>query len=187
MRIPGLKIWRAFEELDHLTDSECQSLIVRAYLFTTPSHIFLRGLSVVLAAIAATGGIAYLIRDMFKHDNSLFVAIVILAATLTLLICILHLLARDLHLYFLIRKDLRRAHCPKCKQSLIGLPVLQTALHPGTPGDARVRCPECGREWVLMEIGLNIRDLIPFEERVPDAQVGTLRKGSNWKGTRRPR
>ena len=184
MRIPGVKIWRAFEELDHMSDDECLSLIIRAYVQVSPWHFRLRGLLVMLLAIAATSGIGFAIRDMFKHDSMVAIAVVILISSLILSIGVSHLLTRDLQLYYLIRRDLNRARCPKCKQSLIGLPVLQTALHPGTPGDARVRCTECGREWILMEIGLTVRDLIPFEERMLDNRIGTLRRGGNWKGRR---
>ena len=178
MRVPGVKIWRAFEELDHLTDSECQSLIVRVYLQVSPLRMRVFAAISVLIGIAAAVGALYAMYRLGLTKGDQYV---ILVGVLTLIVgvgalSLAFLLLRDLHVYLLIRSDLERSNCRACGQSLIGVPVLRTALHPGTPGDGRVRCPECGREWILLEVGLTDRDLIPFEQRIPSSEIGKLRR-----------
>jgi len=180
MRIPGLKVWRAFSELDHLTDSECIS-VCRRVIVQMPTW---RGrlpwvLGVVPMIIVAILS-AILMRKAGVLTTNLeqvhlwVLAVVIMVMGLAYALGVL--LARDFNLYLLIRRDLRRARCKKCGQSLIGLKVIESAINPNTPGDARVRCPECGRLWVLLEIGLSPRDLIPYEERMADERVGMLKR-----------
>lgn len=180
MRIPGVKVWRAFAELDHLSDSECISICRRVIVEMAPW----RGRLPWLLGIVPLSIAAVLCGSLMQKAGMLtsnlepvsFWAVGVAVAVMALAYGLGVLLVRDLNLYLLIRRDLHRVRCRKCQQSLIGLKVIETALHPGTPGDARVRCPECGRMWTLLELGLSPRDLIPYEERAPDQRVGTLKR-----------
>ena len=73
----------------------------------------------------------------------------------------------------LIRREMKGPVCPKCKSSLIGLRVETRGTIPD-PAQNRVRCPECGSNWRMLDIGLTPRDLAPPEFGLAGA------------GTRRP-
>lgn len=180
MRVPGIKVWRAFAELDHLTDGECISLCRRVIVEMEPW----RGRVPWLAGMCTMLLVSIAVGVLLHRANALTIdlekiapwALALIISVLAIAFSIGFIAARDLNLYLLIRRDIRRVRCRKCEQSLVGLKVVETALHPGTPGDARVRCPECGKLWTLLELGLTPRDLIPYEERFPDQRVGKLKR-----------
>lgn len=180
MRFPRVKVWRAFPELDHLGDAECISLCRRVIVGMAPWRgriLWLAGLCSMLASLALTSSLLIRARawqlDIEKINPVVFS---IVLAVSVMAFAVGYIAARDLNLYLLIRGDLHRARCRKCGQSLIGLRVIESAINPNTPGDARVRCPECGKLWTLLEIGLTPRDLIPYEERHLDGRIGTLKR-----------
>jgi hypothetical protein len=182
MRVPGVKVWRAFHELDHLTDGECISVCRRVIAEMEPWRgrvPWVAGAVATLLAAAVVGTILHkagaLTLDLERIAPWALVVIVIILATA---FAAGFVAVRDANLYLLIRRDIQRVRCRKCQQSLVGLKVIETALYPGTPGDARVRCPECGKLWTLLELGLTPRDLIPYEERVADQHVGKLKRSS---------
>lgn len=70
----------------------------------------------------------------------------------------------------LLRREMSGPVCPKCKSSLIGLRVETRGVEPD-PAQNRVRCPECGRNWKMLDIGVTPRDLMPREFGI--AQAGT--------------
>ncbi len=182
MRIPGIRVWRAFSELDHLSDSECIS-ICRRVVVEMPTWRgrlpWVVGIVPLIGSAMLCGVLMHKAGLLTKNfDQIPFWVLGTVVVVVGLSYAFGVLLARDINLYLLIRNDLHRVRCRKCQQSLIGLKVIETALHPGTPGDARVRCPECGRMWTLLELGLSPRDLIPYEERAPDQKVGTLKRPS---------
>jgi hypothetical protein len=94
------------------------------------------------------------------------------------------LLARDVVLLHLLRREVHKARCPGCRQSLMGLPITFRSLGPPEPGDAKVRCPECGRQWVLFDIGLTPQDLVPWEMRGVPKDYGKVRRAGAraWHG-----
>jgi hypothetical protein len=94
--------------------------------------------------------------------------VLVLAATSGLVGGMTLLLSRDLVLYWLLRREIRRADCPECGQSLRGLRV-QSVGSVFDPAQNFVRCTECGRTHKLLELGIAPRDLVPLEQRyVPE-------------------
>ena len=100
--------------------------------------------------------------------------LVLLVATTVLVAGVARLIARDAALWWGIRREVRRSNCPKCGQSLTGLPIRTRGLN-YDPANQFVRCTECGREFCLLDIGVTPRDLVPFEQRGVDARVATLK------------
>ncbi len=121
-------------------------------------------------------------QDRLARSESAQTSALIVGVTVLVLAAALSaLLMRDLVIYLGIKREIFRARCPKCKQSLLGVPV--HAPHSGgqpIPGDAWVRCPECGKRHNLMKIGLTPRELIPFEFREPSPDLA--RKRGDWFG-----
>lgn len=187
LRIPLLKPWRAFEQLDELSDAECQAVIRDALLNAPP---WLDRVPWILCGhVAAAWGAGWAIADGYfplhryvpiPSDPAL--AIIQLAVTTVIAGALVWFLARDAMLYWCIRRYLARASCPKCHQPLHGLPVQSIGAEPD-PANQFVRCPECGKKIRLLEVGLTPRDLIPLEQRRVDPSFGGKRVASP--GTRR--
>lgn len=68
----------------------------------------------------------------------------------------------------LLRREMTGPVCPKCKSSLIGLRVETRGADPD-PAQNRVRCPECGVNWRMLDVGLTPRDLMPREFDIASA------------------
>lgn len=85
-------------------------------------------------------------------------------------------LANDLTLAREVRREVNRTRCPRCRQSLMGLPIRSRAIGQPDPNDAEVICTECGRLWPLLRLRLSPRDLIPYEQREVPEDVGRRRE-----------
>lgn len=180
MRIPLTKVYRAFPELDRFSDRECERFVTRARrrrlrwmwipMLAMPVAFIAAIAFVVFVASTFEPQIRAINRFADRTFGGAFEAIlgtniwpsdVLMPLTVLLLISVGPWLAfavlRDTILRRLISKRLEIANCTTCDHSLLGLPLL--AEH---PKDA-VRCPECGREMVLDEIGLTPDDLIARE------------------------
>jgi hypothetical protein len=186
MYIPFRKIYRAFDELKHLSDEECEVHLRRARLRPTrlaevPWIVGFAAALVVPGLVAwfieSRSGLASLELDDLLSSATAFVGVPAAAALSGL---IAGLFTRDMVLIHLLRREVHKARCPKCGQSLMGLPIQSRALGPPEPGDAVVRCTECGRKWVLFDIGLTPRDLIPWEMRGVPADYGKVRSRVGW-------
>lgn len=190
MRLARVKVWRAFRELDPIPDEECLRYIRRVRIMMPTWRRLLPVPAGILGAAAWIALCWSIERSVpvlgWIHDRSYYVAAVgasvwiggaVLAAGLA------GLAVRDGLLLLALREEIHRARCPKCKQSFAGLPIRYQSLNPQQPGDARVRCPECGREWVLLDIGLTVRDLVPFEQRAMPSDVAKMRpRRERWGG-----
>jgi hypothetical protein len=168
-----LRPWRAHTELDGLSDTECRELIERKWRRDPPP---LRAITVgaVLAGVAWLPAVFVFaatqtrLRDDPELDQDL----------VTLVLGIVGVVGGGaialLGRWWLVRmvtcrtlrKLLAGATCPRCKQSLIGLPIFDDAIRPEDRSRMRVRCPECGK-WVrLLKYGYGPEDLAPWSERV---------------------
>jgi hypothetical protein len=180
MRLPRAKPWRAFEAFDHIPEEECLRL-VRQMIANLPRWVGLLpwlagalafiGVPVALVVLAqlpsTTGWIPSL--GSTQADG---IALVILGVLSTALAA---LATRDVIILVGLRRMLRKASCPKCGYSLVGVKLTTRGVDPD-PAKTEVKCPECGRRWVLLDIGLTPRDLISWEERAAIEHAGTLRR-----------
>jgi hypothetical protein len=186
--IPFRKVHRAFGELRHLSEEECERHLRRARLRETRLH----HLPWVVGLVCGAGAIglgawsiesAWGLRSLKADDLLASVAAFVgVPAAAVLAGMVGGLLARDFVLLRLLRREVHKARCPKCRQSLLGLPITFRSLGPPEPGDGKVRCPECGRVWVLLDIGLRPTDLVPWDMRAVPADYGKVRRQGSWAG-----
>ncbi len=181
MRLPRSRVYRAFKELDPLSNSECEGLVVRAEV-NHPSLLVLTPLVVMYIALAlwpVAWVVAALLLPLRKYvpllPATLGAQIVLLVVTTAVAAALAYLLTRDACRYLGLRRELRRCHCPRCDQPLVGLPI-KTTGDDGDPAKRFVRCPECGRRHNLLELGLTPRDLIPYEQRAVLPDTAEFRK-----------
>lgn len=176
MRIPGRKIYRAFPELDRFTDEQCVNFlrvislrrwwmrfvasVVWVVTFIVLMFVYFwivdpllnngwldRLDQVVLFQMPGWGAITSADLLVTVVNVGLFFVLPTFVAILT----------RDRMLSRALGRHILGARCPGCKQSLIGLPI-----DPDEAGNGpRTRCPECGRMWVLRDLGLTPADLRP--------------------------
>ena len=169
MRIPRFRVYRAFEELDHLDNYSCEGLVRKAEINHTGLVVtvprFAAACSLLIwpagwiTAAALTGPWAWLavVGGPVTHSALLIVSDAAAA-------CVVFLLARDACLYFGLRRELRRTCCPRCSQPLVGLPI-RAAGDDNDPAKRFVICTECGKRHMLLELGLTPLDLTPYEVR----------------------
>lgn len=185
MYVPFRKIYRAFGELKNLSDEECEKHLRRVRLKHTKWH-FVPPAAGVAGAGAALVALWLMARfgllDGFGLDPRVSLVVVYVLAVTVLAGLTAGLVTRDLVLLHLLRGEIHKARCPKCGQSLLGLPITFRGLGPPEPGDGKVRCPECGRQWVLLDIGLRPTDLVPWEMRGVPADYGKVKKQGTWAG-----
>lgn len=190
MRLPLTKIYRAFPELSHLPDEECERVLRRVRLgrrtpvvaYVAAAVVGVGVWLVVLWELLRRSGIG--VPDLDAEFERLTVVSAIALGGSAAAAGLAVLLARDLLLWRAVRAHIHRARCPKCRQSLLGLPVQQITIGPPLPGEAWVRCTECGRKLVLMDLGLTPLDLVPWEQREVPGDFARVRHGGAW-GTRR--
>lgn len=183
MRLPFFKVYRAFHELDYLPDAECERVV---RLARAKKSAWLEGAPWLLAALAiiawpllwlwllAEFGPARVARyvPISTEDE---INVILLGTTTIFFAAVVRFAARDLLLWTALRDEIDQAKCPKCEQSLLGVRIQYVGLDVGMPGKSFVRCPECGRNHNLLELGLTPRDLIPYELREMRPDVGQIR------------
>ncbi len=177
--IPFRKVHRAFSELDHLSDAECERYVRDAW---ANSPVWLGRLPRTLTVLASImwfsgwpAGYTWLpVRRFIPLPTSTEGVLIVYVVSGVLVSGLTWLLVRDAALWWGIRREVRRSNCPKCGQSLTGLPIRTVGLG-NDPANRFVRCPECGREFCLLDIGVTPRDLVPFEQRGADPRIGRLR------------
>ena len=189
MRMPFIKVYRAFDALDGLPDADCESLVRNVW---SRRPWLLNGPRALTWALAVAWPLAWVlaasvwpIERWVPLPASDAARGILLLVTTVAVARLSGIAMRDVLLWEALRREVRGAACPKCKSSLTGLPLQHRAIGPPVPGDAFVRCPECGKKWVLLDIGLTPRDLVPIEDRAVRQDVGTLRGGRGaWAGRR---
>jgi len=177
MRIPWSKPYRAFPELDRFSDDECERYVlqVRAQRLGSrwlpPAGLLLTVPASMYAIVYASLDIGEWVRDfdvwLFRMIRGTWPPVEVgpgeflVWIGLGLLVvggpALLYMIPRDALLRRAIANRLRLARCPKCRQSLVGLPV--RALPEAYGGGPGVTCPECGTEHVLAKIGLTSDDI----------------------------
>lgn len=177
--MPFQRVHRHFRELDHLSDAECERYVRDAWI-NGPTWLgrlpFWSASSVAILWLGGwiTASVLLPISNWVPIPSSLEWQIALLCITAIFVTWLTRRVVRDVALWFGIRREVRRSNCPKCGQSLTGLPIRTQGLN-YDPASQFVRCPECGREFCLLDIGLTPRDLVPFEQRGIDAKIATLK------------
>lgn len=158
MRVPLSRVYRAFPELDHFSDQECEALVAAARHRYRAAVLAFFAITVVAVAIVSLAGAVLFIALLSQtrsgvgvgtrqHFELVFMlALFIIAVTLS----VAALITRDAALRWVIRRQIIDARCPECAYPLLGL----EAAHD------EVRCPECGRLCRLAEMGLTEADII---------------------------
>ena len=169
MRIPLRKIYRAFPEFDRFSDDRCEQYMrrVRATSSMYRWLVGIGGLTAMPVAFAAYLFLALPLQSMIPSATmrrfdamwlgvASFGDVVVASPAIGAMLLALGLtaLARDTALRLALRKNIDRAVCPRCGQSLLGLPIAGEQENPS------VRCPECGTEHVLARIGLSPADVM---------------------------
>jgi hypothetical protein len=170
MRIPFTKLHRAFPEFDSMTEEEC-GRYVRYVRATQGWRVGLLPWLVGAALAIAWPLLLFLASEYHWFavpDFGRDLNIVSSLASGILVGGLAGLLARDVLVWWGVRRQVHRARCPKCKYSLQGLRIEEVGLGLD-PAMRFVRCSECGRKHRLMDLGITPMDLVPFEQRgVPE-------------------
>lgn len=169
MRIPLRKIFRAFPEFDRFSDASCEQYMRRVRTTSSMYRWLVRiaGLTALPIAFAAYLFLEFRLRPMIPDATmrrfdamwlgvASFGDVVVVSPAVVAMLPALALIAlvRDSALRLALRKSIDRAICPRCGQSLLGLPIAGERENPS------VRCPECGTEHVLARIGLSPADVM---------------------------
>ncbi|GJQ30154.1 MAG: hypothetical protein HBSAPP03_20380 [Phycisphaerae bacterium] len=186
MRLPFSKPYRAFPEFDGMSDEECRSYVRRAFVhrpWLTRRLPVLLGIVVLMLWPTGVMLVRELAPAVYRYvpmPRSAEWMVVWLVVTTAMLALGLPLVVRDVGVYLGVRDEVHRARCRKCGQSLAGVPVQTIGAEPD-PAKQFIRCPECGKKYVLMEIGLTPRDLVPFEQRGVPPDFARKRPRNAWR------
>ncbi len=170
MRIVTSKLYRAFPELDHLTDEQCERLIrrVRNQRFNAWKTACMSIVAVVATTVAAIV-LVFLMGSMLgdwleKTDLRQTIAAWISIIAIIGWPAFMGLITRDVYLrhglMIALNDYIERVRCLKCQYILIGLPAEA----------GRVTCSECGHMMTLDSLGASEQDLIPPAEGDTSAQ-----------------
>jgi hypothetical protein len=177
MRIPLMQVYRAFPELDSFSDEECERFVTRAK--THQGTMLMAGYAgAALAGVATSCPSGWMLwrlthwlgrpfeRPGITDDRIELEMFAIVIVGTVLAAAGVGFAVRDLTLRKAIARAITLASCPRCRYSLLGLPVER----------GLVQCPECGHPVNLHEMGLTPEDLIspgagvPPRPRPPTAQ-----------------
>ncbi len=170
VRIFASSPWRAIPELDGLGNDDGARMLRRAYMRAAVIWKILPPMVLVLSGFGALTAISWASRrfgnvEIF-HDPVYVSALYICIPTGVMSLA--YVLVRRTIEVALLRREMTGPVCPKCKSSLIGLRIETRGAEPD-PAQNRVRCPECGRIWRMLDIGLTPRDLMPREFDIASA------------------
>jgi len=179
MRLITTKVYRAFPPLDGVSDDECMTYVRRVCANYTSLQAVTPLVVGALLLIAIPAG--WLTLEYFGWEKywplitSFEARLVLMVLFSVAFAAICGLLVRDLVLYFALRGELNRASCRKCGHCLLGLPTTLIGLEPD-PANTFVRCPECGKKYCMLDLGLSARDLTPFEHRIAAPDIGKIKR-----------
>jgi hypothetical protein len=189
MHVPFSKVYRAFTEFDGFGDAECERYLRRAVI-NAPRRIVRLPLTVTLLVFVLWPVFVVTLEFVAPEVNRvLLVPLALpgfagyLVLTTACISVVTWFFARDHAIWLALRDEVRRARCRRCGYSLEGLPVVQRpGLDSGRVGEQAVVCAECGTMANLLENGLTMRDLIPFEQRVIGESTGVpiRRRRPDW-------
>jgi hypothetical protein len=184
MRLPFTKVYRAFPEFDSLPDEECERYVRHVRVHQRLQFQLIPVITTVVLAIAwpivwAELSYEHQLDRYIPLPDSYDGRVLLLGVTSILVPALAGLLLRDMALWLGVRDEVNRARCPKCRQSLLGVPVQEVGLG-GDPAKRFIRCPECGRKFMLLDIGITPRDLIPFEQRAVAPDFAKKRRTPFW-------
>lgn len=162
MRIPFSKRYRAFPELDQLSDGECKALVAlvarrhRIAQFLSSLALTLVGLILFLCGGFVTMVVSEIVG---RSQEAAWLAddgwIPLLGVVLSLIIAVVFTSAsRNAWLRGKILEHLSTVECVQCEYSLLGLPA-----HDGV-----IVCPECGLPFNLAARGLSAADVMARAE-----------------------
>ncbi|MDX2132931.1 MAG: hypothetical protein SFY69_12845 [Planctomycetota bacterium] len=191
MRLPTLKPYRMFEQFDGLSDAECARMMMDARInwpwltVRWPMVIglaFVVGWPTLIGLLSWPGTAAYApgLMKWVPLPRTAEWMIVFLVVTGVGGAGLAWALSRDAGMWLALKRTLERSSCRKCGQSLTGVPVQTIGAEPD-PAKQFVRCPECGKKWVLLDIGLTPRDLVPFEQRGVPTDFARKRPREAWR------
>lgn len=181
------KPWRAHPELDGLSDTECREMIERRWRRDPPP---LRTIDAVAAGVGlvwmpalffAVVRFTPLTKDPQLDTDTVYLVLGTISLTTGIALGAgLRWLANAIVVGRTLRRIVAGAVCPKCKQPLRGLPIIDDAHRPDDRSRMRVRCPECGKLVRLLKYGYGPEDLAPWEERVLPKDFAVKVKREMW-------
>ncbi len=178
MLTPELPVWRLFRSFAGYGDRECREIVRAARIryeagplpaaFTWASAWVAS--VVLLAAPISTFDLG---RLPFWQGLPALVAWVVIPVLVGELAASL---ARAAQTYGVLRRLMRLSCCRRCDYPLEGLRITDGPGLEVNPAERRVRCPECGGSWTMLELGLTPLDLLPWGNRLLPANVGQMRR-----------
>ncbi|MBK7404328.1 MAG: hypothetical protein IPJ41_06745 [Phycisphaerales bacterium] len=166
------KPWRAYPELDGLSDAECRELVERRWRRQPPRRWIIPAAASAGVLVWAGAVADVIVQSPLMRDPALKPVSVRILLGIVVLACgwgagaMGAAIARHSLTIATLRKIVAGATCPRCGHSLIGLPITDDATRPEDRSRMRVRCPECGKVVRLLKHGYGPQDLAPWSERV---------------------
>lgn len=153
MRLPLVKLHRAFPELDRFSDAQCRDMIHRV---VARNHFITFAVSMI-AVLCCIGvfaaimwpGVSLARRFLAPMQQDPVLGVIMLVAAIAGLIA--SFLIRDLFVRRSITSWILSARCEGCRYSLIGLVAMNSVI----------RCPECGCDNDLKARGVDPETLVP--------------------------
>lgn len=150
MRMPVSKVYRAFPELDHFSDRQCEShfdKVRKKYRLQETGFTLLTVVGMLVVGLLVVVSGRLVLQAVFPPPGNpppaAILAVVGFLAFSLLLQCVVVLRFRDRWLFRTLRRHLEDTRCGKCEYQLLGLPVKEAA----------VTCPECGERHTLVSLG----------------------------------
>lgn len=153
MRLPLVKLHRAFPELDRFTDRECGGMIHRV-VWNRPVLMILASVAALAAwfVVVAPMSLATVLLSRTQHFVRYDIELVAVGLLVNIgLGTLAALLVRDAFIRMMVREWVSSTRCLRCRYSLLG-------LHAN--GD-EVQCPECGCSNNIAARGLDPSTLSP--------------------------
>lgn len=179
MRLIVTKVYRAFPPLDGLSDDECMTYVRRVcanYTSLQALTPFVFGGMLLFTIPIAWMALEYHGWERYWPLITTFeLRLVLMVLASVAIAAIGGLFMRDVVMYLALRTELNRASCRKCGHCLLGLPTTLIGLEPD-PAKTYIRCPECGKQYCMLDLGLSARDLTPFEQRVAAPDIGKIKR-----------
>lgn len=180
MRLPFSKVYRAFPELDRLTDEQCEEYVRqvrRRFRVRRRTHVLLVFFGTLLAVTLIFAAVVIvLVSEQQKYLRGVRDSLVDHPAALAVFIPVICvgpplLWMFSMHAAWLnrwIKVHMAEIRCVQCQYLLLGL-----AVHNDT-----VACPECGQTIILSSLGLTAADIMGIDSgeqaaSVPSAQQPT--------------